>query len=143
MDFFLAICQALGIGLAVGVLIGAVVPRGDSASLLVWGGAVIGAIAGALSISSDDQSIVAGIVAGAAGGWLGARVISGVVVGAVRRAGGFGSIVLIVVVAALLLAGLSILLPPVSLLAVLALGWLMVARRRRADRKYEGLRILR
>ena len=143
MDYFLAICQVLGIGLAVGALIGAVVPRAGGQSLLELGAAVIGAVAGALSISTDDRSIVVGIVVGAIGGWLGARVISGLVVGAVRRAGGLGSIAAIVVVAALVLAGLSILLPPVSLLALLGLGWLALARRRRADRKYEGLRILR
>jgi hypothetical protein len=43
----------------------------------------------------------------------------------------------------LVLAGLSLLVPPVSLLAVLALVWLAAARRRRAARKYEGLRVLR
>jgi hypothetical protein len=144
MDFFLATCQALGIALAVGALIGAVVPRGENPAFLVWGAAAVAAAAGALSMSADDQTIVAGIVAGAIGGWLGARVISALVLGAARRAqGGPGSIALIVSVAALVLAGLSILLPPVSLVALLAVGWLGIARRRRAERKYEGLRILR
>jgi hypothetical protein len=144
MDFFLAICQALGIALAVGALIGAVVPRGDNPAFLEWGAAFVAAVAGALSMSADDQTIIAGIVVGAVGGWLGTRVISALVLGAARRAhGGPGSIALIVVAAALVLAGLSILLPPISLLALLALGWLGIARRRRAERKYEGLRILR
>jgi hypothetical protein len=144
MDFFLAICQALGIALAVGALIGAVVPRGDNPAFLEWGAAAVAAVAGALSMSADDQTIIAGIVVGAIGGWLGARVISALVLSAARRAqGGPGSIALIVAVAALVLAGLSILLPPVSLLALLAVGWLGIARRRRAERKYEGLRILR
>jgi len=144
MDFFLAICQALGIALAVGALVGAVVPRGDNPAFLELGAAFVAAVAAALSMSADDQTIIAGIVAGAIGGWLGARVISALVLGAARRAqGGPGSIALIVAVAALVLAGLSILLPPVSLLALLAVGWLGIARRRRAERKYEGLRILR
>lgn len=45
--------------------------------------------------------------------------------------------------AALALAGLSVLAPPVGLLALAAFGWLLVAGRGGGDRKYEGLRILR
>jgi Domain of unknown function (DUF4126) len=44
---------------------------------------------------------------------------------------------------ALILAGLSVLLPPVSLIALAFLAWLLLGQRRRADRKYAGLRILR
>jgi hypothetical protein len=44
---------------------------------------------------------------------------------------------------ALVLAGISLLLPPVSMLAFAALLWLYFARRQQADRKYEGLRTLR
>jgi hypothetical protein len=47
------------------------------------------------------------------------------------------------VVAALVLAGLSLLFGPVSLVAALALAWLGRARRRRASRKHQGLRVLR
>jgi hypothetical protein len=45
--------------------------------------------------------------------------------------------------AGLLLAGLSVLVAPVSLLALAFLLWLFVGQRRRGDRKYAGLRILR
>jgi hypothetical protein len=45
--------------------------------------------------------------------------------------------------AGLALAGLSVLAPPVSLLALAFLGWLLLGQRRRAGRKYAGLRILR
>lgn len=41
------------------------------------------------------------------------------------------------------LAGLSVLAPPVSLLALVALAWLLLAGRRREGEKYAGLRILR
>lgn len=44
---------------------------------------------------------------------------------------------------ALLLAGLSVLVPPVSLLALAFLVWLLLGQRRREGRKYAGLRILR
>jgi uncharacterized protein DUF4126 len=45
--------------------------------------------------------------------------------------------------AALLLAVLAIVAPPVSVLALAALLWLLVSGRRRAGEKYAGLRILR
>jgi hypothetical protein len=45
--------------------------------------------------------------------------------------------------AALVLAALAILLPPVSVLAIGFLVWLLVRGRRRAGEKYAGLRILR
>lgn len=45
--------------------------------------------------------------------------------------------------AGLALAGLSVLLPPVSLPALAFLVWLLLGQRRRDGRKYAGLRILR
>jgi hypothetical protein len=44
---------------------------------------------------------------------------------------------------AVVLAALSIVAPPVGLIALLLLVWLLVAGRRREDQKYAGLRILR
>ncbi len=44
---------------------------------------------------------------------------------------------------ALLAAGLSILFPPLAILVVAALAWLLIGGRRRAGEKYAGLRILR
>ena len=48
-----------------------------------------------------------------------------------------------VVAAGLVLAGLSVLVPPVSLVALAFLVWLLLQQRRRAGQKYAGLRILR
>ena len=45
--------------------------------------------------------------------------------------------------AALLAAGLSILFPPLAIVVVAALAWLLAGGRRRAGEKYAGLRILR
>jgi len=45
--------------------------------------------------------------------------------------------------ASLLLAALAILLPPVSVVALGALVWLLISGRRRAGEKFAGLRILR
>ena len=41
------------------------------------------------------------------------------------------------------LAVLSVVAPPVGLVGLLFLLWLLIAGRRRADQKYAGLRILR
>ncbi|HEX5147008.1 MAG TPA: hypothetical protein VFV85_08295 [Conexibacter sp.] len=46
-------------------------------------------------------------------------------------------------VAALVLAGLSVLAPPVALVALAFLAWLLIGQRRRSGQKYAGLRILR
>ena len=144
MDYFLAICQALGIALAIGALAGAAGPQGGAAALLELVAAAAGAAAAALSMSVDDQSILGGIAVGAVGGYLAAMVLSDVIAGAARRTdAGVGAVGFIVALAAAALVGLTILLPPVSLAVLLALGWLAVARRRRTQRKYEGLRILK
>ena len=44
---------------------------------------------------------------------------------------------------ALLAAGLSVLFPPLAVLIVAGLAWLLLGGRRRAGEKYAGLRILR
>lgn len=144
MDYFLALCQAFGVALAIGTLLGAFGAREGMALPLAVFAAALGAALAALSMSADDEPLAGAIVVGAVGGWLGTMVVSGIVAGATTRAeGGAAGLAAIVVLAALVLAGLSILLPPVSLLALAAVSWLAVARRRRAQRKYEGLRILR
>ena len=70
-------------------------------------------------------------------------IVNGVVAGAQARHEGASSIGLIVALGALVLAAVSLFLEPVALLALLAIIWLGSARRRRAQRKYEGLRVLR
>jgi hypothetical protein len=45
--------------------------------------------------------------------------------------------------AAVLLAALSVVAPPVGVIGLVALGWLWLAGRRREGQKYAGLRILR
>jgi uncharacterized paraquat-inducible protein A len=70
-------------------------------------------------------------------------VVSAVVAGAQARARGASSIGIIVAVVALVVAVLSVFVEPFGLVALLALLWLASARRRRAQRKYEGLRVLR
>jgi hypothetical protein len=144
VDAFLAICQALGIGIAVGSLAGAGGLDGGARGGMTLLAAAVGLAAGALSASADDQSLVAGALPGLLGAAVACAVISGVVAGAARRGGGgSGALGFMVSIAALLVAGLSILLPPLALPLFLGLLWLAAARRRRAQRKYEGLRVLR
>jgi hypothetical protein len=54
-----------------------------------------------------------------------------------------GALFLYVEAAALVTAGLSVLIPPVSVLAIGFFLWLRLGRRRREGEKYAGLRILR
>ncbi len=54
-----------------------------------------------------------------------------------------GAVTLYAEAAAVLLAALSVVAPPLGLIGLVALGWLWYAGRRREDQKYQGLRILR
>jgi hypothetical protein len=54
-----------------------------------------------------------------------------------------GALPLYAEASALLGAGLSILFPPLAIIVVAALAWLLLGGRRRAGEKYAGLRILR
>jgi hypothetical protein len=153
MDLFLQGCQGLGLALAAGTLAGALAGgTGTSeksggvtpalALLAVAGGAVLFG----WSLTQEDHPAWPGWMAGGLAAIFAFFVIGGVVAGARARMGergSPGSLVAMVVLAALVLAGLSFVVPPISLIAALALVWLAAARRRRAQRKYEGLRVLR
>jgi hypothetical protein len=54
-----------------------------------------------------------------------------------------GALFLYAMAAALLLAGLAVLIPPISVLALAFFAWLWLGGRRREGEKYAGLRILR
>jgi uncharacterized protein (TIGR03382 family) len=49
----------------------------------------------------------------------------------------------IFVLSAVAIGAVSLIAPPASLVVFFALAWLWLSRRRRAERKHEGLRILR
>jgi hypothetical protein len=59
------------------------------------------------------------------------------------ESGARGTLNLMVDTAALLLAALSLLIPPVAYVALAFCFWVLLVRRRRSAQKYEGLRILR
>ncbi len=115
--------------------------------------AAIGAIVCAASLAESGYTAWPGLALGALAAALAAIVSYGVLEGAIARARGNepgsreadAANVLIIAFAAagIVLAAVSLFVPPVSLLAVAALAYLALARRRKADEKYEGLRILR
>jgi hypothetical protein len=134
----LAICQGLGLAIAVGLIIGVVVPPIMPAWGAVAGASPLGVLAAGAALNGAD---------------LAAIVTRDVVSGAARRQqGGLpvqpqtqapGGVMAIVVLAAVVVAGVSLVLKPFSLLVLVALVWLWIARRRQAERKHEGLRVLR
>jgi hypothetical protein len=99
---------------------------------------------GLLLAGPADVSSVAGALFGLIGAAVACIVISDVVHGAGRReGGGAGALGFIISLAALVVVGISILLPFISLVVLAGLVWLAVSRRRRAQRKHAGLRVLK
>ena len=60
-----------------------------------------------------------------------------------REGSGSGALAFLVSLAALIVVAIAILISPAILLVVAALAWLGISRRRRAQRKHAGLRVLR
>ncbi|MGH2923470.1 MAG: hypothetical protein ACRDKH_05515 [Solirubrobacterales bacterium] len=151
MDF-LALCQALGLAIAAGVIIGAATPAVMPSWGVMAGAAPLGILVAAASLDADDEDVWISIPLGALAAAFAAVVAADVTVGATRRALRSGEIddtqppagvVAYAVLAAVLLALGSLVVPPLSLLALAALIWLWASRRRRAQQKHEGLRVLR
>jgi Na+-translocating ferredoxin:NAD+ oxidoreductase RnfA subunit len=119
--------------------------RGAFMWLLLAISAALGALVAAGSLADHDYTIVPGIIAGiacAALGFFAARSLFGRVR---RRLDPEAQSVLPLYGegAAVGAAGLSILFPPLAILIIAGLAWLLVGGRRRAGEKYAGLRILR
>lgn len=134
MDFL----QELGIGIAIGMLAGTTGTHGSARGRMTLLAAVIGLVVGFLL-----DGILGGALAlvGAAGACL---VISDLVAGASRREkGAAAGLAFIVMLAALVVVAISLLLPELVILVVIALLWLGISRHRRAQRKHAGLRVLR
>jgi hypothetical protein len=106
---------------------------------------VLGALQGAASIADGSSDWWPGLPIGAAAAALGftaARNFFGRVRARLDTSAQ-SALPLYAEAAALLAAGLSILFPPLAILVVAALAWLLLGGRRRAGEKYAGLRILR
>jgi hypothetical protein len=143
MSLFLATCQGIGLAVATGTFGGASGRRGAVGIALAAAAAIGGGILFAISLSNRGHPAWPGVPLGILIALFAFGVVSAVVAGAQARARGASSIGLIVAVIALIVAALSVLLEPFGLVAFAALLWLASARRRRAQRKYEGLRVLR
>jgi hypothetical protein len=134
----------IGIGVAIGMLTGSTGLQGSARGRMTLLTAVIGLVVGFLIAGPADVSSAGGAVFGLLGAVLACVVVSDVVHGATRREGG-GSRALgfVVSLASLAVVGLTIVFHFFSLLVLAGLIWLAVARRRRAQRKHAGLRVLR
>ena len=105
----------------------------------------IGALQGAGSLADRGHPIVPGVLVGAACAALGFFAARNLFARARRRldADAASTLPIYGEGAALAAAGASVLAPPVAILIVLALAWMLRGTRRREQRKYAGLRILR
>lgn len=144
MGSFSGICLELGIGIAIGMLAGTTGTHGSARGRMTILAGAIGIAIGALLAGTADVSTVAGAFFCMLGAVFACLVVSDVVSGAGRREGsGAGALGFLVSLAALLVVAIAILISPASLLVVAGLAWLAVSRRRRAQRKHAGLRVLR
>ncbi len=128
----------LGIGIAIGMLAGTTGTHGSARGRMTLLAAVIGLVVGFLLESP------LGAVACLLGAVFACLVVSDIVFGASRRQGSTaGALAFLIALAALLVAGVSLLFPLAVIVVILALAWLGISRHRRAQRKHAGLRILR
>jgi hypothetical protein len=111
--------------------------------------AALGALVFAGSLGDEGYAEGPGLVAGAACALLGFAASRAFFDRAAERLRGSGPDEAVSLIefyaqaAALLVAGLAILAPPLSYVALALCVWVLAARQRRGARKYEGLRILR
>ncbi len=121
-------------------------PRRDPVELaLALVALVLGALLFAGSLEDGGREGVVGLLAGAACAALGFLAAAALLGRARRRVEASAAAFLAVYadVAALVVAGLSILFPPLGFVALALLAFLVVRGRREGERKFEGLRILR
>ena len=106
---------------------------------------ILGALQGAASLADHDYVIAPGIVAGVAAAALGFFATRSLFARVRRRLDPDAQSVLPLYGegSALAAAGLSVLFPPLAILVLAGLAWLLAGSRRREGEKYAGLRILR
>ena len=144
MGSFSGICLELGLGIAIGMLAGTTGTHGAARGRMTILAAAIAIVVGALLADSADVSTPVGAFFCLAGAVFACVVVSDVVSSASRREGsGSGALGFLVSLAALIVVAVAILISPATLLVVAALAWLGISRRRRAQRKHAGLRVLR
>jgi hypothetical protein len=143
MSFLEGAGLELGIGVAIGMLAGTTGTHGSARGRMTLLSAVIGLAVGFLLAGTADLGSLAGALFCLIGAVIGCLVASDVISGAGRRESGAGALGFLVALAALIVAAISILLPVLAFLLIVALVWLGVARHRRSQKKHAGLRVLR
>jgi hypothetical protein len=119
--------------------------RGPLALALGALAVVLGALEAGGSMADRGHSVVVGLLAGAACAVLGYLAARSLFARTRRRldAEAAGALPVYAEGAGVLAAGASVLFPPLAILVLAALAWLLAGGRRRAGEKYAGLRILR
>jgi hypothetical protein len=141
---FSGICLELGVGIAIGMLAGTTGTHGSARGRMTILAGVIAIAIGVLLAGTADISSPAGAFFCLLGAIFACLIVSDVVSSAGRREGsGAGALGFLVSLAALIVVAIAILISPATLLVIAALAWLGISRRRRAQRKHAGLRILR
>lgn len=144
MDFLHGAAMELGIGVAIGMLAGTTGTHGSARGRMTLLAAVIGFALGYLLAGAAELGALVGALLCMAGAAVACVVVSDLVFGAGRReGGGAGALGFIVSLVALATVAAALLFPYLTLLLVAGLVWLGVSRRRRAQRKHAGLRVLR
>jgi hypothetical protein len=141
---FSGICLELGIGIAIGMLAGTTGTHGSARGRMTILAAAIALVIGFLLAGSAGVSAPIGAIFCLLGAVIACLIVSDVVSAAGRREGsGSGALGFLVSLAALIVVAIAILISPASLLVLAVLIWLGISRRRRAQRKHAGLRVLR
>jgi hypothetical protein len=141
---FSGICLELGIGIAIGMLAGTTGTHGSARGRMTILAGVIAIVIGVLLAGTADLDSPLGAFFCLLGAISACLIVSDVVSSAGRREGsGAGALGFLVSLAALLVVAIAILISPAILLVIAALAWLGISRRRRAQRKHAGLRVLR
>ena len=144
LPFLLAMAVCVVLGLVIATRLGAG-ERTATETVLGVISLVLGALLFAGSLARGHYAAWAGLI----GGVLCAAVGIAASLPLLRRvrarldAEAAGALPLLAEGVAAFAAGLSVIAPPVGLIVLALLVWLLLAGRRRADQKYAGLRILR
>ena len=148
---FLAICQGLGLAIAAGLILGVVLPPIMPTWGAVVGAAPLGVLAAGAALNGADEALWPALPVGILGAGFAAVVSRDVAAGAIRRqrdpmtgadVQAPSGVTVIVVLAAVVIAGICLVLEPFSLVVLVALNFLWISRRRQAERKHEGLRVI-